>query len=443
MYGLKQVLIFVFCFHLFGCDYSNSKETNENLMVSEIIDQVPSGFPVNFALLTHEDEIYVSYYNQDHNMVIAKKEISASNWDKKILDTKIGHDSHNYIAITIDDEGYLHIVGNIHSSPLVYFISEQPYDIHSIKPLHHMTGAEEDVTTYPEFMRGPEDELIFHYRYGISGNGYEVYNIWKPEKQKWERLFDTPLTDGQGKMNAYLQGPKLGSDGYFHLLWVWRDTPDCATNHDLSYARSKDLIHWESVDNEKLELPITIEDESTYVDSTPIYGGLINIGIKIGFDANDNFLAGYHKYDEDGNTQLYIAEYQTGKWLHHKITDWDYRWDFKGYGTIVNELLLEPIYPDREGNLVFGYHHFQKGNNQLIIDPGTFKIIREEPLWVNYPMEIDSVQSKIPNMLVHKVFDSGNDKSNNYLLRWETLPPNNDQKRQDTFPPSNLELLKY
>lgn len=43
-------------------------------------------------------------------------------------------------------------------------------------------------------------------------------------------------------MNAYLHEPVLGPDGLFHLSWVLCNTPDCKTNHDLSYAVSADLI---------------------------------------------------------------------------------------------------------------------------------------------------------------------------------------------------------
>ncbi len=43
------------------------------------------------------------------------------------------------------------------------------------------------------------------------------------------------------------QGPVRGPDGLFHVVWVWRDTPDRATNHHLSYARSRDLQRWETL----------------------------------------------------------------------------------------------------------------------------------------------------------------------------------------------------
>ncbi len=35
--------------------------------------------------------------------------------------------------------------------------------------------------------------------------------------------------------------PHLWHDNWYHVWWVWRDTPDCSTNHDLSYMKSPDL----------------------------------------------------------------------------------------------------------------------------------------------------------------------------------------------------------
>ncbi len=109
-----------------------------------------------------------------------------------------------------------------------------------------MIGKGEGVTTYTEFMLDTKGELIFHYRYGRSRSGYEIFNLWDTNNKKLKRLLDSPLTDGCGKINAYLQGSILGPDKLYHLIWVWRNSLDCATNHTLSYALSKDLLNWKS-----------------------------------------------------------------------------------------------------------------------------------------------------------------------------------------------------
>ncbi len=92
-----------------------------------------------------------------------------------------------------------------------------------------MVGTEEKRTTYPHFMLTKEGELLYHYRDGGSGNGNEIYNRYSTDSKQWSRMLDVPLTDGQGLMNAYQTQPTIMADGWYHMYWVWRDTPDCAT----------------------------------------------------------------------------------------------------------------------------------------------------------------------------------------------------------------------
>ena len=94
--------------------------------------------------------------------------------------------------------------------------------------------------------------------------------------------------------NAYFAGPLLGGDGYYHLAWVWRDSPDCASNHDLSYARSKDLVHWTSSSGKEFVLPITIAS-AEIVDPTPVGKGLLNSCVSLGFDGQARPVIAYHK----------------------------------------------------------------------------------------------------------------------------------------------------
>ena len=39
-------------------------------------------------------------------------------------------------------------------------------------------------------------------------------------------------------------------------------------------------------------------------------------------------------YDDDGNSQIYAARSENGRWQITKVSDWDgYRWDFGGGGS--------------------------------------------------------------------------------------------------------------
>ena len=228
--------------------------------VVKVIDVAPvwSGHPVGFALLTHGDTQFVGFYDAQRRMTIGSRALDSDRWTFQVLPTSVGWDSHNYIEMTFDDANQLHVAGNMHASPLTYFRTTRPLDVTSLKQVPAMVGRDEQRATYPSFLRGPANELIFTYRDGRSGNGNQIYDVYDTAKQTWSRLLDQPLTDGQGHANAYFRGPTRGPDGYFHLVWVWRNTPACETNHDLCYARSKDLRHWETSGGKPLPLPITL-----------------------------------------------------------------------------------------------------------------------------------------------------------------------------------------
>lgn len=418
--------------------------SEDKYRVMEVTDisYVPSSFPVGFSLLTHGDHQFVAYYDSAKNMTVASRKLTEKQWNYKVLDSKIGWDSHNYIVMKFDAHGYLHVSGNMHASPLVYFISTKPLDIESLTRVEKMIGNEENRVTYPAFMNGPNGEFLFHYRYGGSGNGYEVYNSWDSETRTWTRYLDKPLIDGENERNAYMQGPILGPDNQYHMIWVWRDTPDCATNHTLSYARSKDLIHWESIRGEKVEIPITIGEKSLYVDDTQPGGGLFNPGIRLSFDSSGNALIGYHKYDKEMFTQLFISRHENGKWTNRQITRWNLKWIFQGTGSIQSKLSIDAPNVMPNGYISFGYtrRDINQGHGQIILDEKTLQPIKEEPYVEKYPDIFYTTESSFPTMTVKMSSDNGKSLSNGdiYILRWETLPTNRDRKPEGKLPPPSM-----
>ena len=122
-----------------------------------------------------------------------------------------------------------------------------------------MTGRQERSVSYPEFYRQPDGKLLFLYRDGGSGRGDLVMNRYDPAAAAgsgWTRLHDQ-LISGEGKRNAYTQA-FLDHRGTLHLSWVWRESPDVASNHDMAYARSRDGgLTWEKSSGERYTLPIT------------------------------------------------------------------------------------------------------------------------------------------------------------------------------------------
>jgi hypothetical protein len=419
----------------------------ENLDVADVW----SGHPVAFALITRNSRQYVAYYDANRNMTVASRALGSTTWTYKVLPSVLGWDSHNYVAMAIDAADQIHVSGNMHGVALVYFRSALALDITSLATLNSMVGANESQVTYPVFFSGPSGNLVFEYRDGVSGNGNTIFNTYSTSTQTWARTLNSALLDGSSSnMNAYPEGPVLGPDGFWHLVWVWRNTADAATNHDLSYAKTQDLVHWQRGDGSAITLPIT-PSTGDIVDPVPVSGGMINNNTRVGFDAQDRPIIAYHKFDAAGNTQLYEARFENGAWAIHGATDWTYRWNFGGYGTLVFQIEINEgpsVLPD--GTLIQNYYHSQYGGQgTLVLNPTTLHADRtlQQPLRP-YPLALDTPEStyRDPNtnqtMVVRWAEDSGSgpDASVTYMLRWETLPSNNDLARAAIPPATKLRL---
>ena len=471
-----MIRVIIILFFYLSCDYKKSEiiidqTSKKETVIQKIkIDSVWSGHRVKFSLLTNENRQYVAYYNANRNMVVGQRELSNDKFDLyqmpapkrlknvenkrgRISSTEVGWDSHNSITMAVDKKGYIHLSGNMHVDSLTYFKSQKPNDIFSLERQFPMVGSNELKATYPKFMLTKEQDLIFHYRDGGSGNGNEIYNIYSTKNKSWSRMLDVPLTDGQGLMNAYQSQPELREDGWYHVFWVWRDTPDCSTNHDLSYMKSPDLINWYDAFNKSISLPATLDKKSLIVDPIPPKGGIINLAAKLCFDENKNPLFVYHKYDENGNLQLYIANLDKGVWKYHVLTDWDYRWEFSGNGSIKSEFRLLNFDRRADGYFEVGYWHIKYGYGTILVNNKlnpVGKVIKPNQLFKSfYDTDNNNHKSKLegnfPGLGIRTSQDDGKKVEDNtrFVLKWETLDSNRDRPRQKPWPPpSNLYLYK-
>lgn len=426
----------------------------ETIVQTIKIDSVWAGHPVGFCMYTHGNRQYIAYYNAERRTVLGQRNLTDDKFDLHVLpattretaggtSTVVGWDSHNFLTLGIDKEGFIHLSGNVHVHPLTYFRSTKPNDISTMEQIIEMVGTEEKRTTYPHFMLSREGELLYHYRDGGSGDGNEIYNFYNTETKTWKRLLDTPLTDGQGLMNAYQTQPTLMKDGWYHMYWVWRDTPDCSTNHDLSYMKSPDLKNWFDAFRKPIQLPATLEKKSLIVDPIPVEGGIINLAAKMVLDEKNNPVFVYHKFDPAGNTQLYIAQIKNNKWEYHTITNWDYRWFFSGNGSINSDIFLKGFNKRADGNYEVEYWHIKNGNGTILLNSkfeNIGKVIKPKPL--NSSLK---VEGNFPGLLIQISEDIGDSEieGNRYILRWETIKRNRDRAPDKPWPgPSQLYLYK-
>ena len=226
-----------------------------------------------------------------------------------------------------------------------------------------------------------------------------------------------------------MSGPSLGPDNYYHLVWVWRDSYHCETNNHLSYARSRNLKDWESVDGKRVELPITIEQKELWVDPVPVKAGLINGGAQVGFDNENRLLITYHKFDKNGNNQAYISRFNHGEWEIRQISDWDYRWYFSGGGGIVFEIGIKGAQKYGNNLVKVNYSHVKYGEGYWLVDENTLEVVKT--ITVKSPSAKETPMDKPALSMIKKtVNDCGKGfKGKKFRLEWETLPQNRDTMR--------------
>lgn len=226
------------------------------------------------SLVTFKDWQYIAFYNKDGFVVLGKRKWNDTKWIIKQTQYKGNvSDAHNVISIMVDGDGYLHMAWNHHNNHLHYVKSKAPGSLELSEELS-MTGKQENKLSYPEFYKMPDGNLLFFYRDGGSGNGSLVVNQYNIKTKLWKQL-QSNLIDGEGQRNAYWQAC-VDAKGIIHLSWVWRETPDVASNHDLCYAFSKDGgLSWQKSTGEIYKVPITAE-KAEYAFHIPQKSDLIN-----------------------------------------------------------------------------------------------------------------------------------------------------------------------
>lgn len=408
------------------------------------VGKVWTGSSPRFCLLTQGNKQYVGYYGADKSLTIASRSLDSEKWTYKKLDDQIGWDSHNFIAMALDSEGQLHVSGNMHCSPLVYYRTTRAGDVTSLVGVHRMTGIAEKSVTYPRFISRPKGELMFTYRDGGSGNGNNIVNIYSPKTESWSRLSEKPFMDGEGKMSAYSFNPILDRHGNYHEAWVWRDTPDVITNHDVSYARSLGgLLNWQKSDGTHIALPINAHNAEV-VDPIKVGSGLMN-NIQLSFDDQDRPIISYVMYDSAGKTQMYISRLEKPSWKRYLTTKWSDRWEISGMGSIGAKIAFTGPAPCQTGL-------YQVYTNVFLTDYTMIRFLNDktlqpigEPMRL-YPESIDTLSSgessewrtNVTGFDMEELEKTGR----TWVLCWKSMVPNRDMPREQVPPPSDLQLVE-
>ena len=283
------------------------------------------------SVTSFRENQYVAFYDADSKVVVAKRRLGTTNWQiQKTVFSGNTADAHNSISLAVDGRGFLHLAWNHHNSPLQYARGTRAESLEFSAPLP-MVSENENRVTYPEFYNLPDGNLLFFYRDGASGNGNLALNLYDAKTARWSRV-QSNLIDGEGRRNAYPQAV-VDRQGTIHLSWVWRETPDVATNHDLAYAKSADGGRtWQKSTGEKYILPITAA-AAEYVWRIPPNSELIN-QTSMTADARGNpFIATYWRDENISIPQFQLVYFDGTKWNRSQVSNRRTAFSLSGAGT--------------------------------------------------------------------------------------------------------------
>ncbi|HTF82517.1 MAG TPA: BNR repeat-containing protein, partial [Cytophagales bacterium] len=283
------------------------------------------------SVVTDANIQYTAYYNSEGYVVLGKRVLGSTTWETKITSYK-GNvvDAHNSISIMVDGQGYLHMSWNHHNTALNYCKSAAPHTL-TMDAAIPMIGTKETAVSYPEFHRLPNGDLIFMYRDGSSGNGNMVINKYDHLQKKWQRVHSA-LINGEGLRNAYWQS-FIDIKGTIHVSWVWRESSDVASNHDLCYAQSTDGGHtWKKSSGSMYVIPITAAT-AEYAARIPQNSDLINQTSMYGDALGVPYICSYWKPAGTTTPQYHLVYLKNGLWHTQQISKRITPFSLSGSGT--------------------------------------------------------------------------------------------------------------
>ncbi len=321
------------------------------------------------SLATHGDTQYAAYYDDSAHVVLEKRRIGASRWTvSRTPYVNDVTDAHNAIAIAVDGRGVLHVAWAEHNRPLHYARAVRAGSL-ELGPTERMTGDREGRVTYPQFYRLPDGDLLCIYRDGQSGSGDVLVNRYDVRSRRWRALHH-PLVAGEGKRNAYVNLLAIDARGGWHLSWVWRDSPDVASNHDVLYAYSPDQGRtWRTATGVRYTLPITARSAET-AWSVPQGSELINQTSMTTDRAGRPVIATYWREEGAEVPQLRVVWHDGAVWRSSQVGERRLAFRLSGGGTKRIPLSRPQVLATRRGDVLVVYRDAERGSGITVARSG-------------------------------------------------------------------------
>ncbi|MGE3829961.1 MAG: BNR repeat-containing protein [Parvibaculaceae bacterium] len=338
--GRLSAIVFLFFLLLAGqvsnvesapiCNKASKVASNQATNILSI-GSVWSGAKVKFDGVEQDNTIFVAYYDATRWLTVAALNLTSGVVCRQKLPTRFGGwDPHNEIAMTMSDDGTLHVAANMHASPLLLWNSNETRDLQSLAPAKGI-GKNEKRVTYPTFLHGRNGELYFLYRDGGSGNGSWFINAWKDGR--WHRVSQVfSNQSAEGPVSAYPSAFVQDDAGIWHFAVVWRKSPDASTNFAVSYAKTTDFRVFQTSSGKAVQGPLRL-DNSDIVEWTGQSKGLLNPP-RVVVSKEGAPVVAYTRFSEKKRDAVYAARPEGGRWSIVKVMEGKGETDISGRGTL-------------------------------------------------------------------------------------------------------------
>jgi hypothetical protein len=166
------------------------------------------------------------------------------------------------------------------------------------------------------------------------------------------------LLDGEEQRNAYWQAV-VDARGTFHLSWVWRETGDVASNHDIGYARSRDGGQtWEKSTGEAYRMPIT-EATAEYALRIPQKSELINTTSMSADGQSHPYIATYWRPAGTAVPQYHLVYHDGRQWQTQQVSQRQRPFSLSGGGTKKIPMSRPQVLVDQQGRRHKAYMVFR------------------------------------------------------------------------------------
>jgi hypothetical protein len=315
------------------------------------------------AIMTYNGYQYVTYWNRNKRVCMARKKMPVGNWEElELTGYTSPHDlSDNHYNISFGicaNDGTIHLAFDLHNDALNYRVSipglandhTLPWTAASfgalrdylelgvpVKDNPNATGSADPFdggVTYPRFISKPDGNLLFEVRSAWSGDGNS--HLWE-YNGNWQYIGEyihgrTGSSAGYTSKCGYINGLHYTPGGTrMHASMIWRETFNPPSNHDVSYAYSDDHGRtWFNavglpIANLSANNPLHFDDSGFKVVTIGENRGLINQESQAVDSKGDIHILQSYLLDGQPNNTNWMDSRQKA-WLRHIYRDENGNW---------------------------------------------------------------------------------------------------------------------